>query len=45
MPIESEDFMRAALIEGRKSLPLCLPNPPVGCVLVKAGTIVARGHT
>ncbi len=45
MSIEPEDFMRAALIEGRKALPLCLPNPPVGCVLVKAGAIVARGHT
>ena len=45
MSIESEQFMRAALIEGRKALPLCLPNPPVGCVLVKAGAIVARGHT
>ena len=45
MLIESEQFMRAALTEGRKALPLCLPNPPVGCVLVKAGAIVARGHT
>jgi riboflavin biosynthesis protein RibD len=43
--IESEEFMQEALIEGRKALPLCLPNPPVGCVLVKAGTIIARGHT
>jgi pyrimidine deaminase RibD-like protein len=43
--IESEEFMQAALIEGRRAIPLCLPNPPVGCVLVKAGTIIARGHT
>jgi pyrimidine deaminase RibD-like protein len=42
---ESEEFMRAALVEGRRALPLCLPNPPVGCVLVKSGTIIARGHT
>jgi pyrimidine deaminase RibD-like protein len=42
---ESVEFMRSALIEGRKALPLCLPNPPVGCVLVKAGVIIARGHT
>jgi pyrimidine deaminase RibD-like protein len=38
-------FMRAALLEGRKALPLCLPNPPVGCVLVKAEKIIASGYT
>lgn len=38
-------FMRAALAEGRKALPACLPNPPVGCVLVRDGEIIARGHT
>jgi pyrimidine deaminase RibD-like protein len=40
-----EAFMSAALAEGRKALPACLPNPPVGCVLVRAGQIIARGHT
>ena len=40
-----ERFMRAALAEGRKALPACLPNPPVGCVLVRQGEIIARGHT
>jgi pyrimidine deaminase RibD-like protein len=45
MSIESEKFMRAALLEGRRALPLCSPNPPVGCVLVRAGSIIARGHT
>jgi riboflavin biosynthesis protein RibD len=45
MSIESEEFMQAALVEGRRALPLCLPNPPVGCVLVKSGTIIAKGHT
>ena len=39
------EFMQAALLEGRKALPLCLPNPPVGCVLVKDGDIIAWGHT
>lgn len=38
-------FMQAALAEGRRALPACLPNPPVGCVLVKGGAIVARGFT
>ncbi len=37
--------MREALVEGRKALPECLPNPPVGCVLVRGGVVVARGHT
>lgn len=37
--------MRAALEEGRKALPACRPNPPVGCVVVRDGQIVARGHT
>lgn len=37
--------MREALAEGRRALPACRPNPPVGCVLVRGGAIVARGHT
>jgi pyrimidine deaminase RibD-like protein len=37
--------MHQALAEGRKALPACLPNPPVGCVLVRGGVVVARGHT
>ena len=39
------DFMRAAIAEGKKALPACRPNPPVGCVLVRDGAIVARGFT
>jgi pyrimidine deaminase RibD-like protein len=38
-------FMRLALEEGRKALPGCLPNPPVGCVLVRDGEVIAAGHT
>jgi HAD superfamily hydrolase (TIGR01509 family) len=38
-------FMSLALAEGRRALPACLPNPPVGCVLIRAGEIVARGFT
>jgi len=38
-------FMREALAEGRKALPECRPNPPVGCVLVRDGKVIARGFT
>jgi pyrimidine deaminase RibD-like protein len=38
-------FMRMALREGRRALPGCIPNPPVGCVLVRRGLVVATGHT
>ena len=37
--------MSLALQEGHKALPDCLPNPPVGAVLVNAGKVVACGHT
>ncbi|MET0509276.1 MAG: bifunctional diaminohydroxyphosphoribosylaminopyrimidine deaminase/5-amino-6-(5-phosphoribosylamino)uracil reductase RibD [Burkholderiaceae bacterium] len=45
IPSLDEHFMAAALAEGRKALPSCLPNPPVGCVLVRSGLIVACGFT
>ncbi len=38
-------FMREAMAEGRRALPECKPNPPVGCVLVRNGEIIARGYT
>ena len=38
-------FMHLALLEGRKALPACIPNPPVGCVLVRDGQVIATGHT
>ncbi|WP_438764621.1 bifunctional diaminohydroxyphosphoribosylaminopyrimidine deaminase/5-amino-6-(5-phosphoribosylamino)uracil reductase RibD [Kushneria sp. TE3] len=38
-------LMRQALAVSRMALPHCQPNPPVGCVLVDDGTIVARGYT
>ncbi|MCK4707365.1 MAG: bifunctional diaminohydroxyphosphoribosylaminopyrimidine deaminase/5-amino-6-(5-phosphoribosylamino)uracil reductase RibD [Gammaproteobacteria bacterium] len=43
--IQAEHFMRIAIQEGRKAIEKCKPNPPVGCVLVKAGKIIATGHT
>jgi len=45
MPSQDEDFMRLALLAGQNALPTCLPNPPVGCVLVKNGRVIARGFT
>ncbi|MEM7017724.1 MAG: bifunctional diaminohydroxyphosphoribosylaminopyrimidine deaminase/5-amino-6-(5-phosphoribosylamino)uracil reductase RibD [Pseudomonadota bacterium] len=43
--IQIENFMREAMAEGRKARAHCAPNPPIGCVLVQAGEIIARGHT
>src|SRR5438477_7773421 len=40
-----EAFMREAIAQGKLALPACLPNPPVGCVLVRDGAIIARGFT
>ncbi len=39
------EFMAMALEESKKALPVCLPNPPVGCVLVQGGKVVASGYT
>ena len=38
-------FMNQALDQGRRALPVCLPNPPVGCVIVRDGAIMASGFT
>jgi pyrimidine deaminase RibD-like protein len=38
-------FMGLALDESRKALPACLPNPPVGAVIVYNGHVVGIGHT
>lgn len=40
-----EEFMLRALEVSHKALPNCLPNPPVGCVLVKNGNIISEGYT
>lgn len=42
---ELRGYMRAALDASRQALPGCLPNPPVGCSLVRAGKIIATGFT
>jgi diaminohydroxyphosphoribosylaminopyrimidine deaminase/5-amino-6-(5-phosphoribosylamino)uracil reductase len=38
-------WMLAALAIGRRGLGLVSPNPAVGCVLVRDGIVVGRGHT
>lgn len=38
-------FMQQALDLGRRALPDCQPNPPVGCVIVRHGAIIASGYT
>lgn len=41
-----EQYMALALREGLKGVGLSSPNPPVGCLLVKAGRIIGAGvHT
>jgi len=42
---QAKQFMMEAIQEGRKALRKCRPNPPVGCVLVRDGAIISRGHT
>ncbi|MDB6061242.1 MAG: riboflavin deaminase [Verrucomicrobiaceae bacterium] len=41
----SEKFMLHALEISKNALPHCMPNPPVGCVLVKDGKIISEGFT
>ena len=38
-------WMEEALKEGEKARFIAAPNPSVGCVLVKDGVEIARGHT
>jgi len=38
-------FMNLALEQGRRALPACLPNPPVGCVIVSEEGVAASGFT
>lgn len=44
-PSSNADFMRLALAQGRLALPKCLPNPPVGCVLVRDNAVISQGYT
>lgn len=42
---QHRSFMLQALELSRQALPACCPNPPVACVLVKEGKVVAEGYT
>ncbi len=41
----NDKFMLSALALSRKALPDCLPNPPIGCIIVDTDVIVAEGFT
>jgi len=42
---ENLRFMLIALENSHLALPLCRPNPPVGCVIVHNGEVVSTGFT
>jgi diaminohydroxyphosphoribosylaminopyrimidine deaminase/5-amino-6-(5-phosphoribosylamino)uracil reductase len=45
-PVGTDEYwMEQALIESMKSVGISAPNPGVGCVIVKNGHELARGHT
>ncbi|MBN1102022.1 MAG: bifunctional diaminohydroxyphosphoribosylaminopyrimidine deaminase/5-amino-6-(5-phosphoribosylamino)uracil reductase RibD [Deltaproteobacteria bacterium] len=44
MKVDHERFMREAIRLASKGFGLTSPNPPVGCVIVRGGEIVARGY-
>ncbi|SDJ77433.1 Pyrimidine deaminase domain of riboflavin biosynthesis-containing protein RibD [Ferrimonas sediminum] len=43
-PTDAHPMLRALALS-KQALPQCQPNPPVGCVLVKGGQVVAEGFT
>ena len=45
MSSEHHSHMEHALEISKLALPSCLPNPPVGCVIVKNNAIIAEGYT
>ncbi|MBU3558313.1 bifunctional diaminohydroxyphosphoribosylaminopyrimidine deaminase/5-amino-6-(5-phosphoribosylamino)uracil reductase RibD [Polynucleobacter sp. Nonnen-W13] len=38
-------FMSQAIVEAQNALYLSNPNPRVGCIIVKGGVVIGRGHT
>ncbi len=45
MTCDDTYWMKEALLEGKKAHFIAPPNPAVGCILVKDGKEIARGHT
>lgn len=45
MTSKEQQFMQAAIDEAKKAVGFVSPNPAVGCVLVKKGMIIGKGHT
>jgi len=43
--VVDHQFMSEALAQAQQSLYLSNPNPRVGCVIVKDGLVIGRGHT
>lgn len=43
--LQAQYYMSLALEESKQALPNCLPNPPVGCVIVNGDNIVTKSHT
>ena len=41
---DEERYMRECLALARKGAGRVSPNPMVGCVIVKAGTVIGRGY-
>ena len=42
---QDQSFMAGALALARRGLGTTAPNPSVGCVIVKDGIVIGRGHT
>lgn len=47
MSFSEQDFqyMQQALALARLAQPISMPNPAVGCVLVRDGMVIGQGHT
>jgi len=43
--MKDQKYMLLALSLSQNALPSCLPNPPVGCVIVRNGHVIATGYT